>query len=380
MATPSTGARHVIRSRFMSTTTTPSGTYIHLPTRGLLEIRGKDASKFLQGLITNHMPRIENSSSGFLAAFLNPKGRVMYDVFIHPTNAPKDDGADPAFLIECDARALPDLHKHIARFVLRNKVKMVGVTEAFDVYSVLDDPQGDSNEGTAEDSAATVHERLNAMNASIGLLDNRASNLMGYRAIVPKGQLLSLPENYRQGTLEEYHVRRIINGVPEGIDDFIAGTSLPLECNLDYMNGVDFRKGCYVGQELTIRTYHKGITRKRIMPVQYYRPDEPEPESIQFNKSDPPVIPPQSELFRAKKEEKSSEAPAASSSSPRPVRASGKTGSNIGNIGLALVKLDIVTDGNAFQVMDREGATVRAKAFFPSWWPKQPSSEETNES
>jgi folate-binding protein YgfZ len=86
---------------------------------------------------------------------------------------------------------------------------------------------------------------------------------------------VSLPESYRQGTLEEYHVRRILNGVPEGIDDFIAGTSLPLECNLDYMNGVDFRKGCYVGQELTIRTYHKGITRKRIMPVQYFTPQDP---------------------------------------------------------------------------------------------------------
>lgn len=48
---------------------------------------------------------------------------------------------------------------------------------------------------------------------------------------------MSLPESYRQGTLEDYHVRRIMLGVPEGIDDFIAGMSLPLECNLDYMNG-----------------------------------------------------------------------------------------------------------------------------------------------
>lgn len=48
---------------------------------------------------------------------------------------------------------------------------------------------------------------------------------------------VDLPENYRRGSLEEYHVRRILNGVPEGMDDFIPGTSLPLECNLDYMNG-----------------------------------------------------------------------------------------------------------------------------------------------
>ena len=95
--------------------------------------------------------------------------------------------------------------------------------------------------------------------------------------------------------------------------------------------------------------------------------------SIQFDKSKTLVIPPQSELFPTKKD---SPAPAASTSSARPVRASGKTGSNVGNIGLALVKLDQVKDGSTFDVMDREGATVRAKAFFPAWWPKQPESEE----
>ncbi|KAF9339835.1 ccr4 associated factor [Linnemannia elongata] len=319
-----------------------------------MAIHGKDASKFLQGLITNHMPRIENGGGGFLAAFLSPKGRVMYDVFIHPTNETKE-GSDPAYLIECDARALPDLHKHIARFVLRSKVKM---------------DETPSNEA--------VMERLGKMGATIGMYDNRAVNHMGYRVIVPKGQSLSLPESYRHGTLEEYHVRRIVNGVPEGIDDFIAGTSLPLECNLDYMNGVDFRKGCYVGQELTIRTYHKGITRKRIMPVQYFTPQDPEPESIQFNKDASHVIPPQSELFPTKKTTPAAPAAAASTSSARPVRASGKTGSNVGNIGLALVKLDHVKEGSTFDVMDREGATVRVKAFFPAWWPKQPEAEESS--
>ncbi|KAF8943846.1 ccr4 associated factor [Haplosporangium gracile] len=368
------------RSRFMSTETSAmGGSYIHLPTRGLLQIHGKDASKFLQGLITNHMPRIENGGSGFLAAFLSPKGRVMYDVFIHPVNETKE-GSDPAYLIECDARALPELHKHIARFVLRSKVKMVGVTESFDVYSVLDDQSAadaaSNGDATTPPSNEAVVERLGKMNATIGMYDNRAVNHMGYRVIVPKGQSLSLPEGYRQGTLEEYHVRRIVNGVPEGIDDFIAGTSLPLECNLDYMNGVDFRKGCYVGQELTIRTYHKGITRKRIMPVQYFTPEDPEPESIQFNKSASHVIPPQSELFPTKKTNPA--ASVASTSSARPVRASGKTGSNVGNIGLALVKLDHVKEGSTFDVMDREGATVRVKAFFPAWWPKQPESEESH--
>jgi folate-binding Fe-S cluster repair protein YgfZ len=189
----------------------------------------------------------------------------MYDVFIHPTNLKTDD-SDPTYLIECDARALPELHKHIARFVLRSKVKMVGVSESFDVYSVLDGSPSIIT-GDIDQDRGTVMGRLNKMNASIGMLDNRADNLMGYRVVVPKGQprkclipayprhsaeaahithsisllmtllAVTLPEGYKQGTLEEYHVRRIIHGIPEGIDDFIAGTSLPLEYNLDYMNG-----------------------------------------------------------------------------------------------------------------------------------------------
>ncbi|GJJ78237.1 transferase CAF17, mitochondrial [Entomortierella parvispora] len=357
--------------RFISTQS-DAGTFTLLPTRGLLEIKGKDSSKFLQGLITNQMLKIENGGGGFLAAFLSPKGRVMYDVFIHPSNL-TTEGADPSFLIECDARALPELHKHIARFVLRSKVKMTGVTEAFDVYSVLDDASAQSTTPLASDNAA-VMERLGKMNASIGMLDNRAGNMLGYRAIVPKGRRLSLPESYLQGTLEDYHVRRILLGVPEGMDDFIAGMSLPLECNLDYMNGVDFRKGCYVGQELTIRTYHKGITRKRVMPVQYFRPEEPVPETMRFIKGDSHVVPSQSELFPVKTADTLNVA--TSTASARPVRASGKTGSNVGNIGLALVKLDQVSEGNIFEVMDREGATVRVKAFFPSWWPKQTADTE----
>ncbi|KAF9582984.1 ccr4 associated factor [Lunasporangiospora selenospora] len=347
-----------------------SGSYIHLPTRGLLEIRGKDSTKFLQGLITNHMPRIEEGGSGFLAGFLNPKGRVMYDVFVHPTNFKEDQ--DPSYLIECDARALPDLHKHIARFVLRNKVKMIGATESYDVYSVFDEKNNpDDNMAALEVHAdnSAIKEKLEQMSAPIGLKDNRAGDMMGYRVILPKGQQLTLPNSFQLGTLEDYNVRRIMNGVPEGIDDFIPGTSLPMECNLDYMGGIDFRKGCYVGQELTIRTHHTGTTRKRVMPVQYYRPEEPVPEKMQYQKDASYVVPAQSELFPVKGDEPASAV--APTTSARAARASGRSGSNIGNIGLALVKLEQAQEKNSFEVMDREGSKVRARAFFPPWWPKQ---------
>ena len=128
------------------------------------------------------------------------------------------------------------------------------------------------------------------------------------------GTILSQVGDFKELSSEEYTIRRILNGIPEGIEDMWPEQSLPLESNFDYMNGgkakipgeifclrnikknvyirfyinalnsnllfffltkiVDFRKGCYVGQELTIRTYHTGVVRKRILPVQLYEKDE----------------------------------------------------------------------------------------------------------
>jgi len=64
-----------------------------------------------------------------------------------------------------------------------------------------------------------------------------------------------------------YHALRLCYGVPEGVHDIVAEENLPLECNLDWLNGVSFSKGCYVGQELTARTHFQGLIRKRMMPV-----------------------------------------------------------------------------------------------------------------
>ncbi|KAF9929236.1 hypothetical protein BGZ67_006429 [Mortierella alpina] len=188
---------------------------------------------------------------------------------------------------------------------------MVGVSESFDVYSVKDSAFS-SSEGVVPDSAS-IMKRLHKMNAALGMLDNQADNLMGYRVIVPKESL-----DYRQGTLEEYHVRLIINGVPEGIDDFIAGTDLPLE----------------------LRPSRSSLAR-----LPYMRSPLSQALPGQEGGRDPNCI-----FFVCSA-----------------CRASGKTGSNVGNTGLALVKLDLVADGSMFEMMDREGATVRAKAFFPAW-------------
>ncbi|XP_074168272.1 putative transferase CAF17, mitochondrial isoform X2 [Rhinolophus sinicus] len=82
-------------------------------------------------------------------------------------------------------------------------------------------------------------------------------------ALVPGGRL---------GDLQDYHWHRYRQGVPEGVHDLPPGVALPLESNLAFMNGVSFTKGCYIGQELTARTYHMGVIRKRLFPIQLLGP------------------------------------------------------------------------------------------------------------
>lgn len=80
----------------------------------------------------------------------------------------------------------------------------------------------------------------------------------------------SLTSSYDQATIDEYNLRRVALGVPEGIEEIVPGQALPLESDMDIHGGVDVRKGCYIGQELTVRTYHTGATRKRILPVRLF--------------------------------------------------------------------------------------------------------------
>ena len=243
--------------------------------RRLLAVHGQDAARFLQGLTTSNVPTTWASSSrdGFYSTFLNAQGRLLHDVFIYPATASKfyqdtilperikgqKSHDDLGFVIEADAAGIETLAKHLRRHKLRAKV---------DIW--LLDP--------AEASLMAVfgsNVRISRGEELLRSLDNRAPGF-GTRVIMapssPQGKLLT--EQFSPITLPEYHRARHMIGIAEGQastgGEMPYGASLPHEMNVDLMGGVDFRKGCYVGQELTIRTQHKGVVRKRVVPVSLY--------------------------------------------------------------------------------------------------------------
>ncbi|KAG0635173.1 hypothetical protein HOY80DRAFT_893585 [Tuber brumale] len=331
--------------------------------RQLIEIHGRDAPKYLQGLTTRDIPMLSNSQSAY-SAFLNAQGKVLYDIFIYPTNRnhrwrtqieaknfqpinqpliKKGPAVDePGFFIECDIRSADALLDHIRRYKLSSKFHSRLIPRGeWDMWAIWDD-----------------HRLLPTSPDEIGCIDTRAPNL-GKRVAVFGGRSIGVEED-----VAIYNVRRMLHGVPEGQDEILNGGNIAQESNMDYMGGVDFRKGCYVGQELTIRTHHTGVVRKRVLPVQLYRPGDPVPEKLTYDPNlDLAPLLPGVTLNISDLEGKG--------------RSAGKFLRGVGNIGLALCRLETMTGlGNRGKREDKtvrefkldvEGSELRVKAFVPGW-------------
>ncbi|KAF8854663.1 folate-binding protein [Acephala macrosclerotiorum] len=195
---------------------------------------------------------------------------------------------------------------------------------------------------------------------------------MGRRLILPGDEKPEL--EMEESTEDQYKIRRYLKGVPEGQDELLREHALPQESCIDFMGGIDYRKGCYVGQELTIRTHHTGVVRKRILPIMIYGAEEKEPTSLEYDsEKDYGVerIPKETSIGRFEKRG----------------RSAGKFLAGVGNVGLGLCRLEMMTDvqvqgaaggykeGDEFKVeWETEGSApeiVKVKAFVPSWHLKQ---------
>lgn len=270
-------------------------------------------------------------------------------------------------MIELDAKEAERLAKHIKRYKLRSQfeVRVLPVGER-GVWSVWD--EGGKDPWTAHSMSSPANSSTSAQDQDgvISCEDKRAPG-MGRRLLLPGDKK---PEvDLEESTEGSYRVRRYLKGVPEGQDELVREHALPQESNVDFMGGIDYRKGCYVGQELTIRTHHTGVVRKRVLPVQVYAMDEKEPESLGYDAGRElgvERIPSETGVGRWEKRG----------------RSAGKWLKGVGNVGLALCRLETMTGvmvqgeaggyqpGDEFKVdweVDGESKGVKIKAFVPAW-------------
>lgn len=235
-----------------------------LATRELIRVHGNEAMPFLQGLVTNDVSRLQdpNGPTSIYALFLNLGGRVLFDTIIYRTNDPD------TFLLECDREASSDFRRHLRTYRVRKRIDIDTVDDEY-VPWVLFNEQNTNGISTdkAEDLFITQDPRLDALGTRILAptdlgLDKLTKNLWQHHEVVASSPT---PES-------NYKLLRYKQGIGEGVEELTPGKCFPLEANADYLNGVSFNKGCYVGQELTARVHHSGVIRKRYMPVRFTAP------------------------------------------------------------------------------------------------------------
>ncbi|DAZ99659.1 TPA: hypothetical protein N0F65_001896 [Lagenidium giganteum] len=234
--------------------------FTQLRSRKLLQVQGVDAARFLQGILTNDMKALNAPQKAMYGGFLTTKGRLLGDCNVISV---KDD----VFYLDYDASVEEDLLKHWKRYKLRLKVKLEDRSADFKTYSTL--PALIDNDSHAMISDAADATELAALNGAIepeegAIFADPRGDVFGSRVIISSSRQLKVPEHYEELDGAAYSDRRVFLGAAEGKE---LSDGIPLESNLELLHGVSFRKGCYVGQELTARTQFKGNIRKRFVPV-----------------------------------------------------------------------------------------------------------------
>ncbi|OLY80777.1 putative transferase caf-17, mitochondrial [Smittium mucronatum] len=206
--------------------------YARVSGRGVIKVVGPDAKELLNGIVTNQMNQISCGGSGFQTAFLLGNGRVLADAFIYPENRGPSFPAS-SFYIEIDALMKPDLLRLLRMHKLRSRVDIFDDVDMA-IYSVWGNgvseylfgkPQSPMSRNLPRGSL--VFKTNQIMGADVWLKDTRC----------PDMGLLSLPSQFIETSFENYSLRRILLGVPEGVQDFVPRVSFPLELNLDYTGG-----------------------------------------------------------------------------------------------------------------------------------------------
>ena len=216
-----------------------------LPDRGVIKVAGDDARHFLNGLISNDMGKIAPGTACF-AALLTPQGKIIVD-FIVAEAEPGDGGG---FFLDCPRALATALRDKLTFYKLRAKVTVDDLSEALGVMALWD------GAALSEFGLSYADPRLSAL---------------GSRTILPPDLVAEAAADLG-ATLTDaaaYDAHRIALGVPRGGEDFIYGDAFPHEADMDQLAGVDFDKGCYVGQEVVSRVQHRASARSRVVPVTY---------------------------------------------------------------------------------------------------------------
>ena len=217
-------------------------TYIPLPDRAIITIKGHDRVSYLQSLVSNDVEK-SGKNKAIWAAILTPQGKYLFDFFITTV--------DDQLWLDCEKSRMMDLGRLLHKYKLHADIEL-GIGENLKIYAIFDsDEYFDGN-------------KFNFT----AIYDDPRLIIMGKRAILSNNDLKIFTNlNIRQATIGDYDQRRIINGLPDGSNDMQLEKALLLENGFDELSGIDWQKGCFIGQEITARMKYRGLVKKRLLSV-----------------------------------------------------------------------------------------------------------------
>jgi tRNA-modifying protein YgfZ len=242
----------------------PDARFSLLDDRGVFAVSGADRRGFLQGLVSNDVDKVGPEQARY-AALLTAQGKYLFDFMMIEFGE--------AIWLDAEAGRLSDLKGRLSIYRLRSKVALderpdLAVAAVFGKGAL-------AAMGFSEDPGAA-----RPFASGVAFVDSRLAAL-GVRCILPRADIRCVLEG--TGLTEDgfpaYDRLRLQLGVPDGSRDLVPEKSILLESGFDELNGVDWQKGCYIGQELTARTKYRGLIKKRLMPVEIDGP-APAPGTI----------------------------------------------------------------------------------------------------
>ena len=224
-----------------------------LEDRGVLYINGDDCFEFLQNLITNDLNKISDDNSCF-ASLLTPQGKYLFDFMIVKHKK--------GYLIDCEKKVIEELFDKLTQYKLRSKIDILNLSNEF-VVAAISKEKFLSFDGAKNNKGNTIKYRLDPI-----FLDPRNSSL-GARIIINIEKLyLSIKKlNLKASNTKEYYEHAFNLGIPQINTKMLQDKIFGIECNFDELNAIDFKKGCYVGQENTARIKLKNKQSKKLFPI-----------------------------------------------------------------------------------------------------------------
>jgi hypothetical protein len=232
----------------------PDAAFTLPDSRGVLAVEGPDTRDFLQGLVSNDVHRVGPDHAVY-AALLTAQGRYLHDFFIAALG--------DALHLDCEAERRDDLKRRLSIYRLRSKVTLSDATDRMAVALIY-------GTGALERLGLPAEPgRAQPLGNGIVYVDPRLPGL-GARALLPRDSAAAVLRDVglAEGDPADYDRLRLSLGVPDGSRDLPVEKAILLENGFDELHGVDWNKGCYIGQELTARTKYRGLVRKRLMPVE----------------------------------------------------------------------------------------------------------------